>query len=54
MDTEKNYRAMDNWLRIINQVLYIYRDTSVPKPKTVDELIVDAHKLIAGAEDKGE
>jgi len=32
-------------LGIINQLLFIYRDTVIPKPKTIDKLLEDANKL---------
>ncbi len=46
MDTDERYcRMIDTWLRTINQLLFVYKDTEIQKPQTIKGLLADAKEL---------
>ena len=45
-EKEDFYRAADNWVRLAQELLYLYRDTLIPKPVTLDEFHKDLKALI--------
>lgn len=40
------YKEVEMWLGLFNQLLFIYRDTRIPKPMSIETFLEDASKLL--------